>query len=228
LQSSTDEPSDGRRRAPFPRWANSATTAGLWSLLVLALGALCFLMAWVRSPLATAQFERVAQPVAFDHRHHVRDDGIECRYCHYDAERARFAGLPETELCMGCHSQVWNKSPLLEPVRASWFERRPIRWLRVNELPDFVYFDHSIHIAKGVGCETCHGRVDLMSAVYAENTLQMDWCLDCHRNPAAYVRPPEDVTVMGYHPVEPQEELGARLVKEHAIAPPVHCSGCHR
>jgi hypothetical protein len=215
-------------RPLFPRWANSATSLGLWSMLAVLVGAPSFLMAWVRSPLHTDQFERVDQPVAFDHRHHVRDDGIECRYCHYDAARARFAGLPETELCMGCHSQVWNKSPMLEPVRQSFFEHRPIRWRRVHALADFVYFDHSIHVAKGVGCETCHGRVDLMGAVYAANDISMGWCLDCHRNPAAHVRPPADVTVMGYVPPEPQEVLGKRLVQENSIHPPVHCSGCHR
>ncbi len=185
-------------------------------------------MAWVRSPLMTGQFERVDQPVSFDHRHHVRDDGIDCRYCHQDVARSRFAGLPETELCMGCHSQIWNKSPMLEPVRKSWFTRRPIQWRRVNEVPDFVYFDHSIHVAKGVGCETCHGRVDLMGNVYAANTLQMGWCLDCHRHPERYVRPPADVTVMGYRPSEPQEVLGRRLVRENDISPPKHCTGCHR
>lgn len=232
MANSTDEPEAREPRAavkaPFPRWMNSASSAGFWSLLVLAVGAPCFLMAWVRSPLHTGQFERVDQPVQFDHRHHVRDDGIECRYCHYDVSRAPFAGVPDTGLCMGCHAQVWNHSPMLDPVRKSWFSGRPMKWMRVNQVPDFVYFDHSIHVAKGVGCETCHGRVDLMGMVYQENTLQMGWCLDCHRNPAAHVRPPKDVTVMGYVPEEPQAVLGARLVKELAIAPPVHCTGCHR
>ena len=231
MQSTAHESEDDpgpERRAPFPRWTNSASSASLWALLVLLVGAPCFLMAWVRSPLHTGQFERVDQPVAFDHRHHVRDDGIECRYCHYDVARSRTAGLPETELCMGCHSQIWNQSPMLEPVRRSYFERRPIRWKRVDALPDFVYFDHSIHVAKGVGCETCHGRVDLMGAVFAQHDLQMGFCLECHRNPAAYVRPPAEVTVMGYVPKEPQEALGERLVREHAIHPPVYCSGCHR
>jgi hypothetical protein len=129
---------------------------------------------------------------------------------------------------MTCHSQIWTDSPMLEPVRKSWFEKRPIHWRRVSLLPDFVYFDHSIHVAKGVGCESCHGRIDLMSNVYAETSLQMGWCLDCHRDPASYVRPPADVTVMGYQPSEPQKVLGKRLVEELSIAPPVHCSGCHR
>ena len=226
----TDEDSAPKSpsRAPFPRWSNQATKLGMWSGLALLVGAPAFLMAWVRSPLATGQYERVDQPVQFDHRHHVRDDGIECRYCHYDVARSRTAGMPETELCMGCHAQVWTQSPLLEPVRRSFYEKTPIHWKRVNLLPDFVYFDHSIHVAKGVGCESCHGRVDLMGNVYAATTMQMGFCLDCHRDPKSYVRPPEDVTVMGYAPAEPQAVVGARVVKSLSIAPPLHCSGCHR
>ncbi|HEX3593738.1 MAG TPA: cytochrome c3 family protein, partial [Polyangiaceae bacterium] len=133
MSSRTDE-SDAAglpQKAPFPRWANSATAMGGAAILVLMIGAPCLLMAWVRNPPHTGQFERVDQPVAFDHRHHVRDDGIECRYCHYDVARSRSAGLPETELCMGCHSQIWTDSPMLEPVRKSWFEKRPIHWRRV-------------------------------------------------------------------------------------------------
>jgi hypothetical protein len=186
------------------------------------------LMAWVRSPLSTGQGEPVDQPVAFDHRHHVRDDGIDCRYCHYDVARSRFAGLPETDLCMGCHGQIWANSPPLEPVRNSAFAERPIHWRRVTLLPDFVYFDHAIHVTKGVGCESCHGRVDLMAKVYAAAPVNMGWCLDCHRHPERHLRPPESVTVQGYEPAEPQEVLGPRLVKEQRVSPPVHCTGCHR
>jgi hypothetical protein len=185
-------------------------------------------MAWVRSPLHTGQYERVDQPVAFDHRHHVRDDGVDCRYCHYDVARSRHAGMPETALCMGCHGQIWTDSPMLEPVRRSWSSGMPIHYRRVNLLPDFVYFDHSIHVAKGVGCETCHGRVDLMGNVYAATPMSMDWCLDCHRSPAEHLRSPASVAVMGYEPPEPQERIGARLVKELSVSPPVNCSGCHR
>jgi hypothetical protein len=215
-------------RAPFPRWANSATRAGIWGALAFVIGGPCFLIGWARSPLETKQQERVDQPVSFDHRHHVRDDGIACRYCHYDVERSPRAGLPETELCMGCHAQVWTTSPMLEPVRRSFFAQKPIRWRQVNLLPDFVYFNHAIHVAKGVGCESCHGRIDLMANVYQAESLQMNFCLDCHRHPEEKLRPPEFVTAMGYVPPEPQEVLGARLVRELSVHPPVNCSGCHR
>jgi hypothetical protein len=185
-------------------------------------------MAWVRSPLQTLQYQRVTQPVAFDHRHHVRDDGIECRYCHYDVDKAPNAGVPETALCMGCHAQIWTQSPLLEPVRRSYFANRPVHWQRVNVLPDFVYFNHRIHVHKGVGCESCHGRVDLMANVYAASPWHMSFCLECHRQPEKYLRPPEFVTAMGYAPAEPQETLGGRLKRELRVDPPVNCSACHR
>jgi hypothetical protein len=214
--------------APFPRWTNSLARLGLVLLAIAIAGPPALSWLWVRSPLATYEYARVAQPVNFDHRHHVRDDGIDCRYCHYDASRSSSASVPETELCMGCHGQIWTDSPLLEPVRASYYEHTPIHWRRVNVLPDFVYFRHDIHVRKGVGCEDCHGRVDLMSNVYAAAPLQMGWCLDCHRNPEPHLRPPELVTVMGYRSNEPRGELGARLRRELSVNPPVYCTACHR
>lgn len=186
------------------------------------------LMAWVRSPLHTDVGRSVVQPVEFDHRHHVRDDGIHCQYCHYDSERSPAAGMPDTATCMGCHAQVWKDSPMLEPVRRSYYRDEPIMWNRVHDLPDFVYFDHAIHVKQGVGCETCHGRVDLMAAVVKTETLQMGWCLECHRNPEAYLRPPERVAEMGYTPARPQQVVGRQLRKRRNIDPPTDCSGCHR
>lgn len=219
---------ESRQKALFPRWVNSTTRVGLWTVLGLGIGSVCFLMAWVRSPLQTLQFQRVDQPVLFDHRHHVRDDGIDCRYCHYDSERTQHAGVPETELCMGCHAQVWSTSPLLEPVRKSLAKKEPIHWRRVTLLPDFVYFNHRIHVHKGIGCETCHGRVDLMANVFAVTAMHMNFCLNCHRQPEKFLRPPELVTAMGYAPNEPQAVLGARLRDQLSVKPPVHCSACHR
>jgi hypothetical protein len=144
----------------------------------------------------------VQQPVPFDHRHHVRDDGIDCLYCHYEAPRSKFAGVPPTSVCMGCHGQVWQESDRLAPLRASWFDGEPLHWRHVHRLPDFVYFDRSAHVGHGVGCVECHGRVDQMAAVYAVAPLTMQWCLDCHRDPDPHLRPESEITGMGRPPEE--------------------------
>jgi hypothetical protein len=157
--------------------------------------------------------------------------GIDCRYCHTSVETSSFANIPPTKTCMNCHSQIWVTSPYLEPVRASFRTGQSLEWVRVHNLPDFVYFNHGIHIKKGVGCETCHGRLDRMPGIWQVNTLQMEWCLGCHRAPENYVRPREAVFTMGYKPSEPQSELGPRLVKEYGIDGPrrlTSCSTCHR
>jgi hypothetical protein len=157
----------------------------LWT--AIACGAVCAAtgvaapMVWVRTPYVTGQGQPVDQPVKFDHRHHAADDGIDCLYCHENATRAPYAGVPPTARCMGCHAQIWTQSPELDVVRASFFEDRPIVWRRVNALPKFVYFDHSVHLASGVHCEECHGRVDRMASVYQAEELSMSWCLGCHR-----------------------------------------------
>src|SRR5262249_39620084 len=151
---------------------------------------------YVRTPYSDNREFPVDQPMQFDHRHHVKDDGIDCRYCHGDAERSSYAGIPATEVCMGCHSEVWSGSPMLEPLRRSWFSGKPIPWNRVHKLPDFVYFNHAVHLKKGVGCASCHGRVDQMALAYPVFSLTMGWCLDCHRNPAPHLRPPEEITNM--------------------------------
>jgi hypothetical protein len=193
-----------------------ATTAGL----LFELGA--------DSSYATRQGEAREQPVPFSHTHHVGSMGIDCRYCHSMVENAQNAQVPPTKTCMNCHSQIWVTSPTLEPVRASYRTDESIKWTKVHDLPDFVYFNHSIHVKKGVGCETCHGRVDAMPLMYQQNSLEMRWCLDCHRNPEKYVRPREFITKMGYVPSESQEVLGARLVKEYKIQKLDTCYTCHR
>ena len=167
--------------------------------------------------------------IAFDHRHHVVDDGIDCRYCHTSVERAASAGIPSTALCMNCHAQIWNKSPKLELVRASYFTGQPIPWVRVHRLPDFVYFNHSIHVSKGIGCETCHGRVDEMPAVEQHAPLTMGWCLECHRNPAPNLRPREEVFNMDWKP-SPGTPTGDQLLAAYNIHPATlsDCSVCHR
>jgi hypothetical protein len=168
------------------------------------------------------------QPVPFSHKHHVMDDGIDCRYCHTSVETSHFAGLPATEICMSCHSQIWSNAALLEPVRASWRTGESLQWTRVHDLPEFVYFNHSIHIAKGVGCATCHGRVDKMPLMFKANTLNMNWCLECHRQPEKYLRPKEEVFNMAYEAPSNQLELGRELVKKYHVQSLTDCYTCHR
>lgn len=212
----------------FPRWSDTLLRVGLVVALAVAALAVVLLMAWVRTPQITGQFDPIEQPVEFDHRHHVADDGIDCRYCHDLVERSPYAGVPPTERCMNCHSQIWNDSPLLEPVWESYFSDRPIPWVRVHRLPGFVYFDHSIHVKKGVGCESCHGRVDRMARVYQVASLQMGWCLDCHRNPQNQLRPLAEITTMGWVPPRPQEELGLELMELYQVRRLTDCTACHR
>jgi NAD-dependent SIR2 family protein deacetylase len=173
----------------------------------------------------------VEQPVQFSHKHHVGGEGIDCRNCHTSVEVSAVANIPSTKICMNCHSQIWTNAPILEPVRASFRDNKPLQWTRVHDLPDFVYFNHSIHVKKGVGCATCHGRVDEMPLMYQHATLQMSWCLDCHRNPAKYVRPRNQVYNMAWERPTDDPGLGARLVKEYKIASVeelTNCSTCHR
>ncbi len=192
---------------------------------VATLGGLMF---WARSPYGTGQQVQVGQPVQFDHRHHVKDDLIDCRYCHTSVDKAASAGIPPTQLCLNCHSQVWNKSPLLDLVRASWFANKPIEWVRVHKLPDFVYFNHAIHVNKGVGCVECHGRVDQMPAIEQFAPLNMGWCLDCHRDPYPRLRPLEEITSMTWKPDGDPAVVGRELAKKYDVRPRTSCWTCHR
>jgi hypothetical protein len=169
------------------------------------------------------------QPVPFSHKHHVADDGIDCRYCHTSVETSAFAGLPPTETCMSCHSQLWANAEMLEPVRSSFRTGTSLEWTRVHDLPDFVYFNHSIHVNKGIGCSTCHGRVDQMPLMYKVNTLYMQWCIDCHRHPERQVRPREEVFNVAYEtPAPNQDEIGPKLVSLYRIQSLTDCVTCHR
>jgi hypothetical protein len=212
--------------ALFPPWTNTATRIVLGALGVAIAGAIATPILYARTPFATGAGDPLLQPVWFDHRHHVRDDGIDCLYCHEDAERSPYAGVPATERCMGCHAQIWNDSATLALVRDSAATGRPIRWQRVHSLPDFVYFDHSIHVSRGIGCVSCHGRVDEMAAVYQVHRLSMSWCLDCHRDPAPHLRPRDRITSMTWEAESPAElaELAARY-RPRSLT---HCSTCHR
>jgi hypothetical protein len=212
----------------FPPSANSYARGSIIALLLLVGTLFLTLDRLSRSTFATRQGEVREQPVQFSHQHHVGGLGIDCRYCHATVEKAPSAGIPPTKTCMNCHSQIWVTSPYLEIVRASFRDDKPLRWTRVHDLPDFVYFNHSVHVKKGVGCSTCHGRIDRMPLVRQEAPLQMGWCLDCHKNPAKYVRPRELVTQMDYVPPSDQMDLGRRLVKEYQIQSLTSCSTCHR
>ena len=215
----------------FPRATNIYSRLSILGLLVFVgfLGWVVVTISW--SGYVTGQHVTRDQPVQFSHAHHVGSMGIDCRYCHTTVEESAFANIPPTKTCMNCHSQIWTNAPILEPIRASFRENRPLEWWRVHDLPDFVYFNHSIHVAKGVGCATCHGRVDKMPLMYQDAPLTMTWCLNCHRNPANYVRPRDQVYNMAWEPPSNDPGLGARLVQEYKIASVeqlTSCSTCHR
>jgi hypothetical protein len=183
-----------------------------------------------RSPYTTDVNVARAQPVPFSHQHHVSGLGIDCRYCHDSVEKSAFAGLPPTHTCMSCHSQVWTDAPMLEPVRRSLATRQPLHWTRVNQLPDFVFFNHSIHVNKGIGCSTCHGRVDQMPITEKAESLYMRWCLDCHEAPEKHLRPRDQVFNMRWEPGAQQSAEGRKLAQEYHINPEElrDCGRCHR
>ncbi len=215
----------------FPKSANAAARSSLFGVLTLVLFLGWVIFTLMRSSWVTRQNEFVEQPIQFSHAHHVGGVGLDCRYCHTSVENSSFAGIPPTKTCMNCHSQIWANAPMLEPVRASFRNNTPLTWIRVNDLPDFVYFNHQIHVKQGVGCETCHGPVDQMALTYQATTMQMEWCLDCHRAPEKYLRPRSEVFNMAYEAPANQLELGRALKKEYNVAGTEHmtsCSVCHR
>jgi hypothetical protein len=185
-------------------------------------------LTFVRSSYITQVGVPVEQPVPFSHEHHVRGLGIDCRYCHTSVETSSFAGIPPTETCMSCHSIIWNDSPMLEPVRESFRTNQSIRWIRVHNVPDFVYFDHSAHVSNGIGCESCHGRVDRMPLTWKAESFQMEWCLNCHRAPEKFIRPRQEVFTMGWTP--PPDHDGLKLVADYGVQVEqlTNCSICHR
>jgi len=212
----------------FRRSANSVALGSLAGAALAVAG-----IAWGVTEFNTGSFiNRVQvpreQPVPFSHKHHAGGIGIDCRYCHTSVETSAFAGIPPTETCITCHAQIWSDSPTLEPVRASFRNGTSLQWARVHDLPDFVYFNHSIHVNKGIGCSTCHGRVDLMPLTWKVNSLMMHWCIDCHREPERHIRPKEAVFQMDYQPPPNQLELGRRLVAEYKVQKLTDCYTCHR
>ena len=214
----------------FRPGANTIATLLLASLGVMPVLAVGLAYQIVQSPYVTGQNVTRDQPVPFSHEHHVGGLGLDCRYCHTSVEKARFAGLPPTETCMTCHSQLWTNADMLAPVHASLAENKPIHWQRVNNLPDYVYFDHSIHIAKGVGCTTCHGPIGQMKLTRQAAPLTMNWCIDCHRDPTKALRPREAVFDPDWKPTGDRETSGHRLMAAYHIRTDhlTDCSICHR
>ena len=207
---------------------NTFSKVSIFGAVFFVGGLLWIFNAIERSPYVTQAGVVQEQPVPFSHRHHVSQLGIDCRYCHTSVEESNFAGIPSTSTCMTCHSQVHSTAPMLEPVRESWQTQKSIEWVRVHDLPDFVYFNHSIHIKKGVGCETCHGSVGDMALMWREATLHMEWCLECHRQPENFVRPREEIFTLNWEPPIDQSKLGKKLVEEYKIQKLTNCSICHR
>ena len=239
----------------FHRSTNTLSRATIFGavFIVAALGWVAY--AVQGSPFITYAGVRKPQPAPFSHQHHVTGLGIDCRYCHTSVETSSFAGIPSTKTCMNCHSQIWTNAQLLEPVRASYRSGESLQWIRVNQLPDFVFFNHSIHVTKGVGCNTCHGPVDLMPLMYQQESLQMEWCLGCHRDPGKNLRPRDQVFNMRYQPPSggnpvsldgqtftDQDALGAYLIKKYqvrvrrmktedgqvSVSDITSCNTCHR
>ncbi len=212
----------------FSRSANTFVRMSMLAVVASVVVVLSSSFLIVRSSYETMQNVPREQPVPFSHAHHVGGLGIDCRYCHTSVETSWFANIPQTKICMNCHSQMWASSQTLEPVRESYRSGKSIEWTRVHDLPDYVYFNHSIHVAKGVGCATCHGRIDKMNLVWQAQPLTMEWCLNCHRHPERYVRPRDQVFSMEYTPPPDQLALGAKLMREYHIQSLITCETCHR
>lgn len=221
------DPKHDRDLFHFPRWANSlrphlTAAAILGPVFVIALIYLAF------SPQTTAVGYRPVQPVPYSHLLHAGELGIDCRYCHTAVERTAAAGVPPTSVCMNCHARIKGGSDLLRPVRDGYESGLPVRWMRIHDLPDYSYFHHGAHVSRGVGCESCHGRIDRMAVVSQREGLNMAWCLGCHRDPDPNLRPPAEAVTMGYAPGEDRREMGRRLRAARDINPSTDCSTCHR
>lgn len=215
----------------FPPRSNAFSKLSILAVILLVVAVTAGLIWYTHSTAFTQVGVAVPQPVPFSHNLHLTALGLNCRYCHIGVDQSGFADLPPAETCMTCHSQIAKTSPALQPVRDAYASGKPLAWNRVNDLPDFVYFNHEIHVTKGVGCETCHGRMDRVTTAVRAKYFYMSTCMECHKNPAKYLRPQANVYDMGYTPSEPQAILGASLVKEYNLLPTnqlTNCSICHR
>ncbi|WP_031500028.1 cytochrome c3 family protein [Bryobacter aggregatus] len=213
----------------FHRSANNLARIAIAVVVLTAIGILCAAYLLNAGSTTTGVGLAIDQHVPFSHKHHVADDGIDCRYCHGSVETSKFAGIPSTETCMSCHAQIWTNAAMLEPVRESFRSGKSLQWTRVYDLPDFVYFDHSIHVSKGIGCSSCHGRVDQMPLTYKVNTLYMQWCVECHRAPERHVRPRDQIFNPAYlTPASNQDIIGPQLVAQYQVQSLTDCVTCHR
>jgi hypothetical protein len=211
----------------FPAWTNRLREVAAGAV-VLGGAYLTLIGAWVISPATTAVGYMPEQPVPYSHRLHAGELGIDCRYCHSTVEETARASLPPASVCMNCHAMIRTESAALAQVRASFEGSEPLRWVRVHDLPDFVYFNHSAHVNAGVGCVSCHGRVDRMEVVRQVEPLSMGWCLECHRDAAPRLRPPDRITDLAWAPAVDDPEMAAELAREYAITPSTDCFTCHR
>lgn len=210
----------------FDRSSNALARMSLVlsGLIIIALGV--SLDQLQRSPWVTRQGQRPDQPIPFSHKHHVQGLGLQCQYCHTTVEKSSYAGIPPTKTCMNCHAQIWTNAQLLEPVRHSWATNQSINWTRVHDLPDFVFFNHSVHVNKGIGCASCHGRVDQMPLMYMQNTLQMEWCLDCHRNPAKNLRPTSEIYNMSWEAPNSDRPVWCSVAPQQTGVPTAQTVNC--
>jgi len=211
----------------FPEWSNKVFPVLIVAVILGGMGTIGFFW-YFGSPKYTDIGYRPEQPVPYSHKLHVGDLGLDCRYCHVGVEVSASATIPPTQTCMNCHTLIKADSKKIEGVIESWTKGTPIEWIRVHDLPDYAYFNHSAHVKVGVGCESCHGNVDEMEEVMQVKALSMSWCLDCHRQPEEHLRPVDQVTNMKWIPPENQMMLARQIIEEKNINPPVDCSGCHR
>lgn len=212
----------------FTKTSNLLAKSSLIGLIVLAVLGLGLAAVVQSSPFETDVGIARAQPVPFSHKHHVGSLRLDCRHCHSAVEDSATAGMPTTETCMGCHAQIWKDAPMLEPVRQSFRDGTPIAWQRVNDLPDFVYFDHSVHLRSGVGCVSCHGKVESMPLTVKTAPLSMEWCLECHESPEKFLRPQSLITSSETFPAEEQTRIGTAVMKENHVERRTDCYVCHR
>ncbi|MCC7153757.1 MAG: cytochrome c3 family protein [Bryobacterales bacterium] len=211
----------------FPKGFDTNLRLGIAGALVI-LGAVSGAAAYLLHPQQLDTGYQPRQPVPYSHKLHAGNLGMDCLYCHATVDKSSYAAIPATETCMNCHHRVKDKSPKLQMVRDSYASNQPVPWIKIHRLPDYVYFNHQAHVTAGVSCVSCHGRVDQMVEVMQVNTLNMAWCLDCHRNPAPNVRPAQFVTKLDWQPDIDAAELGRKIIAEKGIHPPEYCSGCHR